>query len=617
MGTSILIKHAIFSVCFIIFSEVVPGEISEQVITVEHGSLIGGFNNETNVTTFLGIPYAKAPTQNLRFELPQPYFWNITRNATKFSPICVQDISYMNTWKSYLENQIMSEDCLYLNIYIPGNLSQANTSMQPIMVWIHGGNFLTGSASLFDGTKLATRIDAIIVTLNYRLGPFGFLSTGNEALPGNMGLHDQIMALKWIKENGNHFGGDIHNMTVFGSESVYLLSLNSSITIGLFNRAIVQNGLWRDYPIPYPMFSKLTHGTCPHDHSNKHDTHVDVNRKQIICLKKLTTEYFLNFTKNYPMEMFSPSIDNILLKKSLLSSIPNHHVHFVFGITHYKTSIFKTLLTNTRSQLETTINQKFTNISDQAIISQYLKYDNRMENVYINAYNGYLIYSTLALAEKTSKFGYTYLYSNSDVFYGDEFRILFGANTTTAEDEVTDIMAKSWTYFVLEGVPQLPNNIKWPVYESTNKSYVELSLNITEDNVKSRLKESDWIFWNNLIPNLAKISAHPSATTNPPMKRTTMHHMNMGSDKIAWGMEDQMVHDLLMGLLVASIFLFAICVTLIVILYKLRTLKIKHHRPTNGIPYNSSAKLNEGYVSDTINSGGTPIKIDPESVTKF
>ncbi|XP_052821936.1 carboxylesterase 5A-like isoform X2 [Octopus bimaculoides] len=632
MATTCLCKYSLFWICFIIFIVTVTGATREKTITVKHGILIGTYDNETDVTSFLGVPYAKAPTHHLRFELPQSYYWNGTLNATSFSSICVQDISYLKTWKKYLENQSMSEDCLYLNIYVPGNMTK-NTSTQHIMVWIHGGNFVTGSASLFDGTTLSQKWDSILVTVNYRLGPFGFLSTGDEALPGNMGLHDQLMALKWIKENAIAFGGDAQNITLFGTESIYLLSLSNNLTNGLFNRAIVQSSLWRSFPQPWPMFNKLAGSTCPHKHGNKHESHVDVKRKQVMCLKNLTSEYFLNYTLTNPLELFSPTIDNIFLNDSVRLAIPPKDIDFIFGVPQFKESDFEVFPTNTRTGFEDTLGRTFSNLSILAIKSQYLKMDNEMKNVYSNAYNGYLAYTTQTIADKTSKDSPTYVYSysvqipdiSSESSYGDEFRFLFGSTTTTDEVVIADLMIDAWSHFAQAGVPQLPNNIKWPVYEEENRSYVELRSNITEENVKTRLRESDWIFWNDLIPNLEKLSNPTKPTPGAPMKHTTMGHMEMKSEPIAWGMEDKMVHDLLMGLVIVSVFLFVICVTLIIILYKLRSLKRKNppcntvNKPDikSSVSYSSTAKLNEAFLSESNSAGNIAAQNNPETVTKF
>ena len=144
----------------------------------------------------------------------------------------------MQKESKYLHDQ-KSEDCLYLNIY-----STSLTSSMPVMVWIHGGGYFAGSGSMYDGSYLAMK-DVVLVTLNYRLDIFGFLSTEDDKIPGNYGMLDQIAALSWVQENIANFGGDPKSVTIFGQSagagSVSLLTL-SPLAKGLFHRAIMESG---------------------------------------------------------------------------------------------------------------------------------------------------------------------------------------------------------------------------------------------------------------------------------------------------------------------------------------------------------------------------------------
>ncbi|MEZ5342974.1 MAG: carboxylesterase family protein [Acidimicrobiales bacterium] len=143
-----------------------------------------------------------------------------------------------------------SEDCLYLNVWSPPPTS-AGSARRPVMVWIHGGAFVTGSGShpLYHGDKLATRGDVVVVTINYRLGAFGFAHLGDHdpAYEGsaNNGLRDQVAALEWVQANIEHFGGDPDNVTIFG-ESAGAMSVTALVAAasdrGLFHRAIAQSG---------------------------------------------------------------------------------------------------------------------------------------------------------------------------------------------------------------------------------------------------------------------------------------------------------------------------------------------------------------------------------------
>ena len=181
-----------------------------------------------------------------RFELAEPYTWSGVYDAVKTLDACPQPGYSLNgTNKDYIATTTMSEDCLYLNVFQPTPVRENRT----VMVWIHGGGFVSGTIFTrgFDGSYLAQMGDVILVTVNYRLGPFGFLYSSDQstAAPGNQGLHDQVLALKWVRDNIQHFGGNPNDVTVFGesagSMSVGALYL-SPLTKGLFHRAIMQSG---------------------------------------------------------------------------------------------------------------------------------------------------------------------------------------------------------------------------------------------------------------------------------------------------------------------------------------------------------------------------------------
>ncbi|KAM6970464.1 neuroligin-3-like isoform 2-T2 [Aplochiton taeniatus] len=210
------------------------------------------------VDQFLGVPYAGPPLGEKRFMGPdQPSSWSGIRNATHFMPVCPQNIrnavpeimmpiwfTYsLDTVATYIQDQ--SEDCLYLNIYAPTEDDIRDSEPKPVMVYIHGGSYMEGTGNMIDGSVLASYGNVIVVTLNYRVGILGFLSTGDQAAKGNYGLLDQIQALRWISKNIGYFGGDPGRVTVFGSgigaSCVSLLTL-SHHSEGLFHRAIIQSG---------------------------------------------------------------------------------------------------------------------------------------------------------------------------------------------------------------------------------------------------------------------------------------------------------------------------------------------------------------------------------------
>lgn len=187
-----------------------------------------------NYYSFKGIPYAEPPVGDLRFRAPRPNRpWEGVRDATKHGNTCPSG--------AILGGPGGDEDCLFLNIYTR-NLKEK----RPVMVWIHGGSFSGGSGdSWIYGPDHIIDDGVLLVTINYRLGVLGFMSTGDSHAPGNYGLKDMVLALKWIQRNIAEFGGDPDNVTIFGESAggaaVHYLVLSSE-TKGLFTRAISQSG---------------------------------------------------------------------------------------------------------------------------------------------------------------------------------------------------------------------------------------------------------------------------------------------------------------------------------------------------------------------------------------
>ena len=199
------------------------------------------------VTVWRGVPFAAAPTGARRFRPPQASPpWDGPREATDFGPSSISTEVPGLVLPSGAGVQPESEDCLYLNVWSP----RGRGKPRPVVVWLHGGAFVFGSGSNFDGGWLAARGDAVIVTINYRLGPWGFLDLATVAGPSfeaavNVGLLDQVAALRWVNENIEAFSGDPDRVTIMGQASGAtcvgtLLAMPAAV--GLFHRAVMQSG---------------------------------------------------------------------------------------------------------------------------------------------------------------------------------------------------------------------------------------------------------------------------------------------------------------------------------------------------------------------------------------
>ncbi|XP_027201001.1 cholinesterase-like [Dermatophagoides pteronyssinus] len=225
------------------------------IIQTDRGNVRGfitKLTDNSSIFVYQGIRYGQAK----RFEKSTflQNHWNDTYDAIEFRSVCPQQGNY--TIITGLDNSpensqpTMSEDCLYLSIYRPEKIS--NNKRIPVMVWIHGGAFIVGSIfdDIYNPSYMVSMGKVIVVTINYRLGAFGFLYAGTDDSPGNQGLHDQILALKWVQNNIGHFGGDPNMVTVFG-ESAGALSVSalilSPLANGLFHRAIIQSGAILSY----------------------------------------------------------------------------------------------------------------------------------------------------------------------------------------------------------------------------------------------------------------------------------------------------------------------------------------------------------------------------------
>lgn len=213
------------------------------LVQLKQGGVLGvvdHFREGHPFYAFKGIPYAQPPVADLRFKDPVP--------LTKFSEDvvdCSEEGEASIHKDPYRAKMVGSEDCLYLNVYSPVKSGDVQKPL-PVMVWIHGGAFSmdSGSENLYSPEYLIEK-GVIVVTLNYRLGPLGFLSYPKLGIKGNMGLKDQLLALKWVNENIKHFGGDPMNICLFGesagSASTHL-HLLSSESRPYFQKAILQSG---------------------------------------------------------------------------------------------------------------------------------------------------------------------------------------------------------------------------------------------------------------------------------------------------------------------------------------------------------------------------------------
>jgi para-nitrobenzyl esterase len=283
--------------------------MSNVIVETDYGKLQGEQIN--GVFVWKGIPYAKPPVGPLRFRAPEkPEAWTGVRAATSFSPVAPQPQSEIMEFLGN-DNSNMNEDCLYLNVWSPG----ADDKRRPVMVWIHGGAFISGagSSSWYDGASFAAQGNVVVVTINYRLGIFGFLHLGemggeDYAASGNCGILDQVAALRWVQDHIAAFGGDPNNVTVFG-ESAGAMSIGVLLGLpqaqGLFHKAILQSG------------------AAANVHSSAKATKVagrllavlQVEPTNLSKLEELPVEKLIEASTRVPMMSLGPVVDGMILPK--------------------------------------------------------------------------------------------------------------------------------------------------------------------------------------------------------------------------------------------------------------------------------------------------------------
>lgn len=298
--------------------------MSEMLAKTRYGMLEG--TREGSVSIWKGIPYASPPVGSLRFRPPKPpEAWRGVRSAQRYGPSAMQSESVIMRALGDSPAQI-DEDCLYLNIWSPG----ADHQRRPVLFWIHGGSFLYGSGSsyLYDGKFFAEQGNVVVVTINYRLGVFGFLHLGDLGeesyrASGNCGLLDQAAALRWVHENIEAFGGDPNNVTIFG-ESAGAVSVGCLMTMpeakGLYHKAILQSGTARHKLTP-DAATRVTEQLL---------ARLQLDRSRLSELENIPAKTLLKAAGAFPRSAFGPVGDGVTipnnpersLKEGMAAPIP-------------------------------------------------------------------------------------------------------------------------------------------------------------------------------------------------------------------------------------------------------------------------------------------------------
>ncbi|KAM4767069.1 fatty acyl-CoA hydrolase precursor, medium chain-like isoform 1-T1 [Cyanocitta cristata] len=516
---------------------------AEPEVTIALGQLKGTQTNvkgtDKRVNVFLGIPFAKAPLGSLRFSPPEPPEpWTGLRDATSYPPLCPQDLSLLKTAeKNFKEKHIAfqtSEDCLYLSVYSPAGSSKKDKL--PVMVWIHGGNFIFGGAARYDGSALSAYENVVVVIIQYRLGLLGFFNTGDEHARGNWAYLDQVAALRWVQGNIEHFGGDPGSVTLFGvsagSCSVFAHVL-SPLSKGLFHKAISESG------ILIPPNKDLHLSTNLEKIASIFKCETSSSLSLLSCLRKQEAEHLVFNSKEIS---FLPLVlDEVFLHKppeEILVGKEFNVVPFMIGVTNNEfgwnirsTSKITSLREiGDRKSMASTL-EFFLPMIDvpsdflPMIIDEYLgdtEDPAELRDRFLDLLGDMAIVmpSIKALNYHRESGAPTYFFefqhrhssywdSKPDYVkadHGDEVGFVFGgpflagdiqlcSEVTEEEKNLSRTLMKYWANFARNGNPNGEGLVEWPSYNQ-NEEYLQINLQQKKDR---KLKEKKVEFWNKVV----------------------------------------------------------------------------------------------------------------------
>ncbi|XP_011498519.1 PREDICTED: acetylcholinesterase [Ceratosolen solmsi marchali] len=527
---------------------------------------------DREVHGYYGVPFAKAPVGPLRFRKPEPIEpWHGVLNATRMPNSCIQErYDYFPGFEGeemWNPNTNVSEDCLYMNVWVPKRPrlrhkgspeSPDHHGGMPILVWIYGGGYMTGTATLdvYDAAIMAAQSDTIVAAMQYRVGAFGFLylsqyfEDDGEA-PGNMGLWDQAMALQWLKDNAKVLGGDPNRITIFGESAgggSVSLHLMSPVTRGLVRRGILQSGTL-NAPWSYMSAEKANEvAQILVQDCNCNSSMLEENATRVMeCMKSvdaktISVQQWNSYSGilGFPS---APTIDGVFLPKDPLELLrdsdfdkteivignnENEGTYFIlYDFIDYFDKDNPSSLDRTKFlQIINTIFKNMSSIEREAIAFQYTDWENtndefmyqRMIADIVGDY--FFICPSIKFAQLFSDRGmkvYYYFFTQRSstnlwgdwmgVMHGDEIEYVFGhplnstLKYTERERELAVKMILAFSSFARHGVPM--SESEWPPYTTEQPHYK--FFNADNSGVGKGPRTTACAFWNEFLPRLTGV----------------------------------------------------------------------------------------------------------------
>ena len=458
-------------------------------VKTEQGKIHGKLVNDGKARAFLGLPFAAPPVGELRWKAPQPpAHWSGVRDATHFAARCAQ----WPIWADYLfQDAGPSEDCLYLDVYTPAAANHA--SRLPVMFWIHGGAYAAGGSSepRYSDSPLVDR-GVVLVTINYRMGVFGFLASEDlrregGGAAGNYGLMDMVAALRWVQANIARFGGDPNNVTIFGeSAGSFAVStlMASPLAQGLFQKAIGESGAAFGKVLPTDPLELR----APRDQAWVESLDV----KSLAELRAMPTNQLIEAEKKQGVAWFSPVIDGRLLIEPIAKT-------YAAG----KQANVPLLAGWNRDERSGTLSRDMTVEKWKAFASEHYgaraaeflalfpasSNDEAVQSADAYTSDMYIAFGTWQWVEAHARTGETPVYRyhfelpapSSEVhpegkyaFHSDDLEYVFGtldmrhgAQWRPEDRKLSELMMDYWTNFARTGDPNGSGSPQWPRYDKT------------------------------------------------------------------------------------------------------------------------------------------------------
>ncbi|XP_066999998.1 acetylcholinesterase [Anabrus simplex] len=543
---------------------------SDPLIVETLSGLVRGFSKMVlgrEVHIFTGIPFAKPPVGPLRFRRPVPVDpWHGVLDATALPNSCFQErYEYFPGFEGeemWNPNTNISEDCLYLNLWVPQRLRLRHGGRErpkvPVLVWIYGGGYMSGTSTLdvYDADIVAATSDVIVASMQYRVGAFGFLYLSpyfggdSEEAPGNMGLWDQALAIRWLRDNAAAFGGNPDLITLFGesagggSVSLHLLS---PVTRGLARRGIMQSGTL-NAPWSYMTGEKAADiaKVLVDDCGCNATQLVDAPSKVMACLRAVDpkTISLQQWNSYWGILGFpsAPTIDGVFLPKhpiQLLKDGDFHDTEILIGSNQDEGTYFilydfidyfekdgpSFLPREKFLDIVDTIFKNMSRLQREAIVFQYTDWD-QVNDGYLNQKmiadvvgDYFFICPTNHFAQKFADNGmkvYYYYFTQRTstnlwgewmgVMHGDEIEYVFGHPLNMSigyndkERELSLRMMQAFARFALTGKP-MADEVSWPPYTKEDPQY--FLFHSEKTGMGKGPRSNACAFWNQFLPLLA------------------------------------------------------------------------------------------------------------------